>query len=87
MLIVKKEVAFFRSKVIKMFGHYMPRSNIQNPGSSKQEEVTSRGVRKLSALKKTESQTWGGNAVKKNRVPTFRGLCFFPEPEKNRVHK
>ena len=27
--------------------NYMPGSNIQNPGSSKQEEVTSRGVRKF----------------------------------------
>ena len=63
----------------------MPGSNIQNPGSSKQEEVTSRGVRKFSALKKTESQTWGGNAVKKNRVPTFLWLCFFLALEKNRV--
>ena len=29
----------------------------------------------------------GGNAVKKIRVPTFHGLCFFPELEKNRVHE
>ena len=66
----------------------MPGSHIQNPGSSIQEEVTERGVRKFSALKKTESQAWGGNAVKKkNRVPTFRGLSFFPEPEKNRVRE
>ena len=29
----------------------------------------------------------GGNAVKKNRVLTFCGLCFFPALEKNRVHE
>ena len=49
----------------------MQGSNIQNPGSSIQEEVTKRGVQKCSALKKTESQTWKGNAVKKFESPLF----------------
>ena len=63
----------------------MPGSNIQNPGSTIQEEVTERGVQKFSALKKNR----GGNAVKKNRVPTFCGLfvCFFPALEKSESTK
>ena len=61
----------------------MPGSNIQNPGSSIQEEVTERGVRKFSALKKTESQTWGGNA---DPVPVFVDSVF-SSSGKNRIHK
>ena len=51
------------------------------------EEVGPRVVRTFQLWKKTESQTWGRNALKKNRVLTFCGLCFFLELEKNKVHK
>ena len=55
----------------------MPGSHIQNPGSSIQEEVTDRGGQQISALKKTESQTWVGNAVKKTESPLFLDSVFF----------
>ena len=63
----------------------MPGSHNRNPGSSIQEEVGEREVQTFQLWKKTESQTWGENALKKNRVPTFHRLCFFSELEKNRV--
>ena len=48
-----------------------PSLSIQNLGSEKFQEGVRRGLIICSDLKKTESQTWGENAVKKNRVPIF----------------
>ena len=51
---------------------------MQNPGSSIQEEVTERDVRKFSALKKNRVPDMGGNAVEKNRVlsPSLPLVCW-----------
>ena len=53
--------------------------SIQNPDSEKFQEVSERGLASFSVLKKTESQTWGRNGVKK-KSPRVLGLFFFPAP-------
>ena len=59
----------------------MPGRHIQNPGSSIQEEVKERGVRKFLALKKNSVPDMGGKCCEKNRDAPTSAL------EKNRVHE
>ena len=47
--------------------------SIQNPDSEKFSEVSERGLASFSVLKKTESQTWGRNGVKKKLSPRVLG--------------
>ena len=51
--------------------------SIPNPDSEKFQEVSERGLASFSVMKKTESQTWGRNGVKKNRVQEFLDYVFF----------
>ena len=51
--------------------------SIPNPDSEKFQEVSERGLASFSVLKKTESQTWGRNGVrKKNRIQEFLDSVF-----------
>ena len=54
-----------------------PLVSIQNPGSEKLQEGVSRALAVLVLWKKTESQTWGGNGLEKNRVQEFLDSVFF----------
>ena len=65
----------------------MPGRHIQNPGSSIQEEVKERGVRKFLGLKKNSVPDMGGKCCEKKQSPHFSWTLFFPEPEKNKIHK
>ena len=64
-----------------------PLVSIQNPGSSKQEEICPRVVQTFQLWKKTESQTLGGNAVKKTESSLFVDFVFFQLRKKNRAHE
>ena len=54
-----------------------PLVSIQNPGPENVQEVRERGLASFSFLKKTESQAWGRNGLKKKQSPKVLGLCFF----------
>ena len=51
--------------------------SIPNPDSEKFQEVSERGLASFSVLKKTESQTWGRNGVKKTESKSSWTLFFF----------
>ena len=50
--------------------------SIQTPGPAKFQEVRERELANFSALKKTESQTWGGNGETKTESKNFSTLFF-----------
>ena len=70
-----------------IFCEISPLVSIQSPGSSKQGEVCPRVVWTFQLWKKNRVPDMGGNALEKNWVPTFCGLCFFPELEKTESTK
>ena len=53
-----------------------PIVSIQNPDPEKFQELRERGLANYSALKKTESQTCGGNGEKKDRVQELLDSVF-----------